>query len=267
MPLNTRFTPVSLASFCLVPLLLTGCSPGITRGPSSSPLPEVVLGNWQISSAAPEAANLAVVAGALSGTSAALTGVFHAQAAKACVAADRSFTVAGSADAKGQVTLTGPLAGGTLTVTGTLAADGKSLDAASYNVAGGSCGFAKAALATAQVYTPISGTYNGSFRDADGQVATVAATLNQSPDANGDGNYTLTGAASPNNPCFSATVPISNTTVSGGNFTFTYTDPLTTNSVTASGTFSPDASTLANIQWVSSGPCGADTGTGSMSRQ
>lgn len=266
MPRFTRFAPV-VASFALLPSVLTGCSANNSSASSAAPLPAVATGNWQISSSEAAAANLPAVSGSLTGTSAALTGTLHSQSAKACIAPSTPFAVTGAASAKGMVTLSGPLAGGTITVTGSLAPDGRSLTGATYNVAGGSCGFAKAADATARVYMPISGAYTGTFRDSDGQIATVQATLNQSPDANGDGNYTLSGSATPNNACFSATVPLSNTTVTGGNFTFTYTDPNTTNSVTALGTFSTDASTLTVTNWTSSGPCGADSGTGIMTRQ
>ena len=254
-------------SVSLIPFLLTGCVATAARGPSGSPLPDVAAGNWQFSSSAAAAARLPVFSGVVSGTATAATAILHAQGSSACVAPAASFELAGASDSNGVLTLTGPLAGGTLTITGALASDGKSLTDASYNVTGGSCAFAKAADATAQAYTPISGTYTGSFNDADGQIATVQATLNQSADANGDGNFTLTGSATPNNPCFSATVPISATNVTGGTFTFTYTDPSTTNSVTANGTFSSDASTLTVTQWLLSGPCGADTGTGTMTRQ
>ncbi len=267
MPQQRKVFPASLAGLSLLTVLLTGCTPNVTKGPNGSPLPEMVTGNWQISSSGPSAANLKAISGTLAGTSAALSGTFHSQSAQACVAPASAFAVSGSADASGAVTLSGPLAGGTLTVAGTLSADGKSLKDVSYNVAGGSCGFAKAAVATAQVYMPISGTYTGTFRDADGQVATVQAVLNQSADANGDGSYTLSGAATPNSPCFAQTVPLSNTTVTGGNFSYTYTDPQTTNSVTALGTFSSDASTLTVTSWTSSGPCGTDNGTGTMARQ
>ncbi len=267
MPQQHRFTTPVLAATSALTLLLAGCAATVTRGPNGSPLPEFVAGNWQVRAQAQTGGNLPAISGALSGNSGAIAGIFHSNAQNACIAPADAFKVTGSSDASGNVTLSGPLAGGTLTVSGTLAADGKSLSNATYNVAGGSCGFAKAAIATAQVYMPISGVYTGSFADASGQVATVQATLNQSPDANGDGNYTLSGSASPNSPCFAASVPISNTTVTGGAFTFTYTDSTTANSVTATGTFSSDASTLNSIQWTSSGPCGADTGTGSMSRQ
>ena len=267
---RTSFRTSSLVALALLPALLTGCSANSTAASSSlaaAALPAMVAGNWQFSSSAGAAARLSKLSGTLSGSSAAMTGMLHSQAATACVAPAEAVAVSGSADRTGLLTLTGPLSGGTLTITGTLSSDGRSLTEATYNVAGGSCGFATPAIAMGQVYTPISGMYAGVFNDGDGQIAAVQATLNQSADADGDGNYTLSGSATPNNACFSAAVPISNTEVTGGTFTFTYTDPTTKNSVIASGTFSSDASILTVTQWISSGPCGADTGTGTMTRQ
>ena len=194
--------------------------------------------------------------------------MLHTQGVSSCVAPSTPFEVSGAADSSGVLTLTGPLAGGTLTITGTLASDGKSLTEATYNVTGGSCGFVKPADATAQAFTPISGTYTGSFTDADGVVATVSANLSQSPSAATTGNYTLSGTATlPNNPCFSTqNLTVSNTQVTGGTFTFTFTDPNTSASVTASGTFSPDATTLTVAPWTLSN-CSTDTGHGSMTQQ
>lgn len=256
----------AIASAALLPLLLAGCAAGPTRGPSGSPLPDLVSGNWQISSATPAAVHLAAISGTLSGSSDAISGVLHTQSVSACIKPGSSFEVAGAADKSGNVTLSGPLAGGTLTVTGTLAADGKSLEDASYTVAGGTCALATSAKATAEAYSSLNGTYAGNFSDSAGQVATVQATFSQSsPNANGD--YTISGSATPvNNPCFTGTVPLTNTLVTGNTFTFTYTDPSTSNSVTATGTFSADATSLSVGSWTSAGSCGPDTGTGTMAK-
>ncbi|MGI4829346.1 MAG: hypothetical protein ACRYFU_14310 [Janthinobacterium lividum] len=263
---RTRFS-AALASASLLPLLLAGCAGGPTRGPSGSPLPDLVSGNWQISSSTPAAVHLPAISGTLAGSSAAITGVLHTQTASACTNPSNSFEVSGAADKNGNVTLSGSLAGGQLTVTGSLAADGKSLEEATYTVAGGTCALATSVKATAAVYSSLNGTYAGNFSDSDGQVATVQATFSQSsPNANGD--YTITGSATPvNNPCFTGTVPLTNTLVTGNTFTFTYTDPASSNSVTATGTFSADASSLSVGSWTSSGSCGPDAGTGTLTKQ
>jgi hypothetical protein len=179
-----------------------------------------------------------------------------------------AIAVSGQTDAKDVLTLTGGLGGGTLTITGTLAADAKSLTGARYNVTGGSCAFSAAAPADMQAYSSVTGNYAGSFSDADGQVISITAALTQTPESDTDGNFQLSGTGSfPNNPCFSSPVSISNSQVTGGSFTLTYADPVTRNSVTASGTFSPDAQTLTVTNWTLTGSCGPDTGTGSLARQ
>jgi hypothetical protein len=167
-------------------------------------------------------------------------------------------------------TVTGTnVAGGILTISGTLAANGKSFSNATYNVAGGSCAFAAAVTgATAQDYTPITGNYTGNFSDPNGQVLMVAASLTQSPSSDANGNFTLTGTGTfPSNPCFNSPVTVSNTQVTGGSFTFTDADATTQNSVTASGTFSTDGTTLTVTNWTLTGPCGPDSGTGLLTKQ
>jgi hypothetical protein len=257
-----RFAPAALA-LSLVSLCFAGCSGVNAAGTSSVPF---VAGNWQFSSSAVPAAHLASFSGALSGSTSAISGVLHAQAASACLAPGTAFEVSGSANRQGAVTLSGPLAGGTLSIQGNLASDGKSLTDASYTVSGGTCAFAQAAVASAQAYSPIDGAYTGSFTDADGVVATISANLSQSPAPNSQGNYILTGSAGlPNNPCFSSsTLTVTHTEVTGGTFTFTFTDPNTAASVTANGTFQPNPQVLTVTGWSLSG-CGTDTGTGSMS--
>lgn len=287
MPMQFRLAPTAfLAVACLAPSLLTGCSGTSSSGTTGSSItvPALVAGNWQFSSSEAAAAKLPVISGELSvstsvstsaratrdalDASAAITGILHSQSSVACVAPSASFAVSGSVDDKGNVTLSGPLAGGTLAITGALSGDGKSLTNATYDVSGGTCAFAQPADLTAQSYAPISGTYAGNFTDSDGIVANVTANLTQSPDANGDGNYTLSGTAGlPNNPCFSSsTLTVSNTQVTGNTFTFSFTDPVTNASVTALGTFPYSATTLTVTSWTLTN-CSTDTGTGTMTQQ
>ncbi len=248
--------------------LLSGCAATSTMA-TNTVLPAVATGNWQFSSSATPAVRLASLSGELSGNASALTGILHSQSASACVAPGTAIEVSGSATAKGAVTLTGPVAGGTLTVAGTLAADGKSITDATYNVAGGTCAFVKPATATAQAYTPINGTYTGTFSDTDGPVITISAQLQQSDLSNTTGNFALNGSGTfGQNPCFTSPVQVSGTQVTGGSFTMTYADGTTGNSVTASGTFSPDATTLTVTSWQLTGSCGPDTGVQStMTKQ
>src|SRR6185437_17140507 len=141
-------------------------------------------------------------------------------------------------------------AGGTLTVTGTLAADGRSLSKATVNVSGGQCAFATAAQAAVQNFSSVTGSYAGTFSDATGPVMNVTASLSQSPDGDSNGNFTLSGTGSfGTNACFVSPVPVVNSQVTGGTFLLTYTDNTKGNSVTATGTFSADGKTLTVTSW------------------
>jgi hypothetical protein len=246
---------------------LTGCNTALA--PTSTVKAVAVTGNWQFASTATSASKLPMISGELTGDSSAITGIFHSDSANACIAPTKAFEVAGAANAAGVVTLTAAnVAGGKLTVTGTLAADGKSLTGASYNVVGGSCAFTQAASAEAQQYSPINGSYTGSFSDSDGNVISLSANLSQTPNSDTDGNFQLSGTGTfPNNPCFNSPVTMTNTQVTGGNFTFTYTDPTTQNNVVTNGTLSTDGKTLTVTGWTLTGSCGPDSGTGLLTQQ
>jgi hypothetical protein len=195
-------------------------------------------------------------------------GIFHANIASGCASATDLINVTGTTDSNGVTTLTGPIAGGTLTVTGTLAADGRSLSKATVNVSGGQCAFPTAAQAAVQNFSSVTGSYAGTFSDATGPVMNVTASLSQSPDGDANGNFTLSGTGSfGTNPCFVSPVPVVNSQVTGGTFVLTYTDNTKGNSVTATGTFSADGTTLTVTNWSLTGPCGSDTGTGTLKKQ
>ncbi len=255
---HRRLRAALCASLSTSILFALGCSDAGTVTPNPAQ-PALVTGNWQVNSSSVAATRLPSFSGEFTTQAGKTTAIVHSQAATACVAPATSFDLAGSADGKGNLTLTGPVANGTLTLTGVIAADGKSLTGASYNVVGGACAFSQAAQANAQDFQPITGNYTGNFADVDGQVAQVNANFSQSTTPDANGNFTLAGSAAiSNNPCFPTTVPVSNTQVTGGTFTFTYSAD--GSSVIANGTFSSDASTLTVTGWTSSGTCGADTG-------
>jgi hypothetical protein len=248
-------------AFCLI-----GCSSSVA--PLTAANPDALTGNWEVSSTTPSAGKLPMLSGELTGSTLAVTGIFHAASAGACVTSASAISLTGHADEKNVLTLTGPLAGGTLTISGNVAQDGKSLTGATYNVSGGSCAFTSTVAATAQAYSSVTGTYSGSFSDAGGPVITITADLTQTPASDTTGNFQLSGTGTfPNNPCFSSPVSVSNAQVTGGMFTLTYADPSTQNSVTATGTFSPDASILTVTSWTLTGSCGPDSGTGLLTRQ
>jgi hypothetical protein len=249
-------------------LSLAGCADdGVIYDTPQNP----VSGNWQVS--ATGGVPLPNVSGSLTDgstnlSSTTVTGIFHADATSGCSAPTDLITVSGNTNSSGVTTLSGPVAGGTITISGNLAPDGRSLSNATVNVSGGQCAYAAAAQASVENYSAVTGTYAGTFSDAKGPVMNVTATLSQSPTNDQNGNFTLSGTANlGTNPCFVSPVPVVNSLVTGGNFVLTYTDNTTGNSVTAVGTFSADGTTLTVTNWSLTGPCGADQGTGTLTQQ
>lgn len=259
----TRSNALAVSSVVLM-LGLAGCADdGVVYDYSQS----FVSGNWQVS-ATGNGVTLPKISGSLVGADETFTGVLHADSTTGCATATQPITITGKTDDKGVITLAGPVAGGTLTISGGLSPDGRSLTNATMNVDGGQCAFTSAVQAQVQNYSSVTGNYAGTFSDADGPVMNVTAALTQAPDGDSDGNFTLSGTGNFGaNPCFVSPVTVVNSLVTGGNFVINYTDNTTGNSVTATGTFSTDGSTLTVTNWSLTGPCGADQGTGVLTKQ
>ncbi|HEY4011235.1 MAG TPA: hypothetical protein VGM11_13860 [Acidobacteriaceae bacterium] len=265
MPLHRTFRRVTLAISPLILMLsLAGCADdGVVYDYSS----QFVSGNWQVTVTG-SGVPLPRISGSLVGGTAGLSGVLHADATSGCATATDAIVVTGSTDTNNVTTFTGTVAGGTLTISGTLASDGRSLTNATVNVSGGQCAFSAAEQATVQNYSPVTGTYVGTFSNAQGPVINVTADLTQSPTGDENGNFTLSGTGNfGTNTCFTSPVTLVNSQVTGGSFTLTYTDNTLGNSVTAVGSFSTDGSTLTVTNWSLTGPCGADSGTGVLTQQ
>ena len=249
---------------------LTGCGTGFTSSPVTSAA-VVVTGNWQFSSTSSSATPLPSFSGELTGTNTTFTGILHSNATSACVSPKSSFAVTGSADARNNLTLTASnVAGGTLKLTGVLAADGKSITNSSYVVTGGSCAFAKPADATSQSYADITGNYTGSFTDPDGDQIAVSAALSQATTPDTNGNFTMSGTGTfggGNNPCFQSPTPVTYANVSGNQFAVTYTDSHSGAQINIQGTFASDASSLTLSGVQVAGPCGSASGTGTLTKQ
>ncbi len=254
---------MSLLGTCLV---LTGCGSGIFPAVYSNA--SAITGNWQLSSTDPRAALLPALSGQLTGSNAAVTGTVHSNSISACIAPTTVVELNGLAGADNLITLSGKLAGGTLTITGTLSADGKTLSGASYNVTGGTCAFSAAVQAIAQSYSPLVGDYSGIFTDFNGHTLNFNVQLSQSltPDANG--NFPLSGSSTlTDNTCYTGLISITNALVTGESFSFDYTDPNQGNNTAVAGTSSVDASTLTVTDWQLTGPCNTTHGTGVLTRQ
>jgi hypothetical protein len=247
--------------------LLTGCAESY-NGSLMSGQAVTLSGNWQLASSSPAASKLPALSGAISGTSQSATAVFHSDSATACVTPSVVANLVGSTNASGVMSFAGPYAGGTLAVSGTPSADGKSLSNATYSVTGGSCGFASqaAAPASVQAVAAVSGNYAGTFNDVYGNQIPVSAVLSQNaPDA--DGNFILSGYANlppQTSPCFTTPTNTDSAQVTGQQFNITYADPNTGNTLVTSGTVSLDAQTLTVGSWTITGPCAGENGSGGV---
>ncbi len=259
--------------------LLSGCSTSATSAATATPQAfNGVAGNWQISSATTATSRAVTVAGNLSISGADVSGTLHPISGTCSSSSD--IPVAGSINSAGKLTFSSigmPGAAAALSVSGTLSADQRSLSGISFAFTGLPCaqpahtpGAAprlNPSPAIAQQYLPISGTYTGAFTGNDGTNLPVSATLTQTTAADANGMFHLTGNATfTNNPCLNTPV-VTDSTVTGSTVSATYTDRQTSNSVSATGTFSNDATSLTISNWTLSGNCGAETGTGLLTKQ
>ena len=241
---------------------LSGCT--TTLGdpqPTAFPFAD---GNWQFGSSDPKAAALPKISGSLTGPSNNVSGLLHVDVAGGCVQPDDVIEVSGWSDQGAAMVLRGPLAGGTFTLQGVLAADGQSMEEASYKVVGGTCPFPWVST-TAQSYKAVNGNFTGVFKDNSGLSTQLTATLTQSlqPDANG--NYSLSGQGSFSEfPCLANTAQLTNTEVTGSTVKMTYVDPVTNDAVVVSGQLATGGQSMTVTNWTLAGGCGPDSGTGSL---
>jgi hypothetical protein len=242
---------------------LTGCVQSM-EVPSSFPFAS---GNWQIDSSDPKAAALPGLSGSLTGTSTNVSGILHVDSVTSCLDPSVAIEVAGWANKGAVLTLTGQVAGGTLTVQGVLAADGRSMGETWYQVEGGNCALSPA-QGVAQNYKAVTGKYTGSFKDASGLVSNLTVNLSQSPQADALGNYSLSGqGAFTAFPCLTNPANLTDTEVTGSNVKMTYVDPVTNDSVSVSGNLASDSQSMMVTNWTLSGGCSKDSGTGKLVQQ
>ncbi|RXH57367.1 hypothetical protein [Granulicella sibirica] len=191
-------------------LLLTGCSSSVSPAPTVAAIADQSsTGNWQIGAFQATATGLVaktpVFAGILTFDGAEVSGHLRPVALAGmtpCVPSSAVIDVAGTVDAQRRVSFASAnLPGGILSVSGTLAEDGKSLTSASYSVAGGTCGFAQPASGLAISVSPVAlftlpaGSHSGNVTTGDPESPTVPVTAtvttsNASPDGS---MYDLTG--------------------------------------------------------------------------
>ncbi len=278
----------SLGLAGLIAGLLSGCAPGVSNTTSASVNPFAnASGNWQFNSTAAAARRLPTVGGSLSINGVNVSGNLHPLhvSGPQCLPAATVLAVTGRIDSASHLTLSAPLPGGTLSLSGTLAVDGRSLSDPTYTVTGGDCAAPAAQTAaqtafardtppnakpqvTAQQFQPLGGTYTGTLTTADGETFSLSSNLTQTSQPDADGVYHVSGSAiSPGNPCVPSALLATASTIDGGSVSTTYTDAATGTTITGAGSSSPDASTITISSWTITSPCGQDSGSGTLTRQ
>jgi len=255
-----------LAAAGLIVLFASGCnvthnSEQFTTPPSTTTLS----GNWAFTAPAVQGAPgpLTLNVGFTQGTGETVTGVAHLTGTS-CVSSTTGIALTGAIAANNQLTLTSaPFGGSTLSITGQLAATGKAITNPAWSFSGGSCAALGAAQIQAQNYADIAGSYTGTFVDSGNNQLAVTATLTQTTQPDGNGQFQLSGSATfPNNPCFTQSI-VTSSDVTGSSLSTTYTDSTSGATITAVGTFNGDATQLTVTNWqVSGGLCDGDSGTG-----
>lgn len=243
-------------------LLLSGC------GMANTPLQvgTSLSGNWAF---APASSNVVLNLGFMQGAYETVSAVARLNGTS-CVSPATDILLTGSVGGDNQMMLVSAAFGGTiLTLQGQVSGDGKGMAAAKWSFAGGNCASLGTASVNATNYSAINGTYTGNFVDGSGNSLAVSALLEQTSQPNLDGQFSLSGTATlPGNNCFANQPSVTTSTVTGSNLAMTYSDPLTSTTLTAVGTFNAIASQLTITSWsISGGKCNGDAGTGSLAVQ
>jgi hypothetical protein len=201
-----------------------GSTTGVTGATSSA---VALSGNWQISTDPSQAARLPQLSGSLTGTGSAVTGIFHATSSNECISPQSKIEVAGSLDEHNVLPLTSaPFASGSiLRLIGTVNS-GNRLEVSTYTITGGTCAFSAGATsisATAHLLQPVSGTYQGTFTDSEGDSLPITATLTQTTQPDSNGVFHVSGGATfDSNECISSPI-VADSTVTGNTLSTTYT--------------------------------------------
>jgi hypothetical protein len=255
------------AVFAVVPVLglalvISGC------GMANTPLQvgTSLSGNWAFTPAAP---NVVLNLGFLQGAYETVSAVARLSGSS-CVSPTTDILLTGSVGGNNQMTLVSSAFGGTtLTLQGQVSGDGKGIAGATWTFAGGSCASLGQANLTATNYSAINGTYAGNIVDSKGDSIAVSALLEQTSQPDLDGQFSLSGTATfPDNNCFAHQPSVTTSMVTGSNLSMTYSDPLSSTTLTAVGTFNAQATQLTITNWtISGGSCNGDTGSGSLAVQ
>lgn len=220
------FAMPALAASALLTLGCGGVKPtGTTTTPAS---PYTFSGDWGaqfISASNPASVPIIEFLGSLSASNGMVTGGFipiPSSGTSACLTPSLTpIPVSGTVDSRGDLTLMLPVAGGTATLTATLATNVEAYAAGSYKIVGGTCAMPSTAMQIAQ-YAPLNDTYAGTFNQLNssglpinGSAITLTAMLAQSTTPNANGQFPVTGTIATTGVC-TASITLTNAYVMGG---------------------------------------------------
>lgn len=253
---------------------LLGC--GANVAPSASPTNYLNLtGDWVVLAPPSPSTPLTVptpvadFTGALQSSGSSVLGTLRAISTvfPPCVSFTQDLQASGTIDAKGNLTLSVPISGGTATIAASITTL-ESYSNGTWQIAGGTCAMPTTAISIAE-FAPATGTYTGVLNVMDlttnlpvpGTATTVAATLTQSTTPNADGQFQLSGTVTATGAC-TGSFPITNEVVSGGIF-------MTVNPANPPGVLNggilPTATTL--IADLDPASCGSQIYSGTLTRQ
>ena len=203
---HVHFKPLATALFATS---LLGCG-GVA--PTPAPVFPNVTGNWQFEVGNPGSglpvvfgSPIADLSGSLSSTGGKVTGILTSLSLSVtpCISSNTDIQVSGTIDSAGNLSLTGPIAGGVVTITALVTTNPIPFYTGTYQVIGGPCAQASVSLASIEVPNA-SGTYAGTLTETipqgTGSLA-VVATLVESTTPNADGKYPLSGSITYSGDC------------------------------------------------------------------
>jgi len=208
-------TTLRILALTLPLACLAGCGGSTPAAPT--PVFPNVTGNWQFevrilvpappNPPSPVSIPVGVVFGSLTSSGGKVTGILNVRPSEpnACVANNADLAVTGTVDAAGNLSLTGPIAGGVQTITAAIESQPLSLSATNgtYQVVGGPCAQAPTTIIAFHVLDA-GGTYMGTMTQripAGSGSLTVKAVLAESATPDADGEFPLTGTVTYSGDC------------------------------------------------------------------
>ena len=253
------------AASALLCTLLSGCGGGNSSNPSAF---SIQAGNWNINASSTAGGNDFIIGGNLTQSGSSISGVMHI-VHSACFNLTTDVPVSGSVSGR-VVTLTSAPLNQVVTVTA-IATSATALTG-TYTASAAGCSAGDEGTISANLVPSVTGSWHGTFTSTASSGTTINATANltQSPTADADGFFPVTGTVTfTGSPCFtSGTIvqSIAAGSVLGLEIT-TNDQPAPGDVVVALVMDSPATSTAATGAYqIDAGSCNGDAGNGHITK-